>query len=147
MAVVNAVTSCQGRPDASVLGILPRIPSLQPAAVQITSQTLGSVRVLAISGRVDQAHAKPLEEALAPHLAQCTGDAGPLVLDFSGVDYISSVGLRVLLLAAKQAKTQGGRIAVAALSPMVAEVFRVSRFDLVLSVHATVEAAAAALTP
>ncbi len=113
--------------------------------MQITTQTLGSVRVLAISGRVDQAHAKPLEEALAPHLAQCTVGGQPLALDFAGVDYISSVGLRVLLLAAKQAKAQSGRIAVAALSPMVAEVFRVSRFDLVISVHTTVEAAAAAL--
>jgi anti-anti-sigma factor len=103
------------------------------------------VRVVVVSGRVDQAHAKLLESELAPHLSQCTADGQPLVLDFSGVDYVSSVGLRVLLLAAKQAKTQNGRVAIAALTPMVAEVFKVSRFDLVLSVHATVDAAVAAL--
>ena len=101
--------------------------------------------MLAVAGRVDQAHAKPLEDAHAPYLARCTADGEALVLDFSGVDYISSVGLRVLLLAARQAKAQNGRIAIAALSPMVAEVFKVSRFDLVLSAHASVDAAAAAL--
>ena len=94
---------------------------------------------------MDQAHAKLLESELAPHLALCTPGGESIVLDFSGVDYISSVGLRVLLLAAKQTKTQDGRIAIAALTPMVAEVFKVSRFDLVLNVHDTVDAAAAAL--
>ena len=69
----------------------------------------------------------------------------PVVLDFSNVVYISSVGLRVLLLAAKQVKAQQGRIAIAALTPIVAEVFQVSHFNLVLKVFADVAAAAAEL--
>ena len=69
----------------------------------------------------------------------------PLVLDFSGVDFISSVGLRVLMLAAKQAKLQQGKIAMAALTPMVSEVFQVSRFNLVLQVYGSVDEAILAL--
>jgi anti-sigma B factor antagonist len=63
----------------------------------------------------------------------------------SGVDYISSVGLRALMVAAKQVKTQGGRIAVAALTPMVREVFQISRFHLVFSLFDEVDAAAQSL--
>ena len=44
------------------------------------------------------------------------------MLDLSGVDYISSVGLRVLMLAAKQAKKQGGTVVVANLQTVVREI-------------------------
>lgn len=115
--------------------------------MQVTPNDLGSTRVLRVHGRLDHSHARDFESALAPHLAECTNDGRALVLDFSGVVYISSVGLRVLMLAAKQAKTQQGRIAIAALTPIVTEVFQVSHFNLVLSVYPDVAAAVAALTP
>lgn len=109
--------------------------------MELSSSYLGSVLVLAVHGRLDHAHARGFESALAPHLTQCTPAGLPLVLDFSNVVYISSVGLRVLLLAAKQVKAQQGRIAIAALTPIVAEVFQVSHFDLVLKVFPDVGAA------
>lgn len=65
----------------------------------------------------------------------------PLLRDFAGVEYVSSVGLRVLMLAAKQVKAQNGRIAIAALTPLVSEVFQISRFDLVFSVFDTLDLA------
>jgi len=113
--------------------------------VQVSSRLLGSVRILDVQGRLDHAHAKAFESALAPHLVDCSSDGSPLVLDFSGVSYISSVGLRVLLMAAKQTKAQKGRIAIAALTPIVTEVFQVSHFNLVLKVFPDVGAAAAEL--
>jgi len=64
-----------------------------------------------------------------------------MVLDLSAVEYISSVGLRVLMLAARQVKAQEGQIAIAALQPVVREVFEISRFDLVFKVFADIEAA------
>ncbi len=111
--------------------------------MELTSSTLGSVRVLHVHGRLDHAHAKAFENALAPHLGSCTSAGSPLVLDFANVVYISSVGLRVLLLAAKQVKAQQGRIAIAALTPIVTEVFQVSHFNLVLKVFPDVAAAVA----
>lgn len=80
-----------------------------------------------------------------PHLADCTKVGAPVVLDFSKVVYISSVGLRVLLLAAKQVKAQQGRIAIAELTPIVTEVFQVSHFNLVIQVFPDVAAAVAQL--
>lgn len=113
--------------------------------MELSHHQQGSVRVLSVRGRLDHAHAKAFEQALAPHLAQCSPQGHALVLDFAEVPYISSVGLRVLLLAAKQAKAQQGRIAVAALTQVVTEVFQVSHFNMVLPVHADVPAAVAAL--
>lgn len=45
------------------------------------------------------------------------------------------------MLAAKQVKAQNGRIAIAALTPLVSEVFQISRFDLVFSVFDTLDLA------
>jgi anti-anti-sigma factor len=95
----------------------------------------GAVKVARVSGRIDQTTAAQFQELLAPLLVQVKVGAAPLLLDFSGVDYISSVGLRVLMLAAKQVKVQQGKIAIAALTPVVAEVFQISRFHLVFPVH------------
>lgn len=113
--------------------------------MELSSRSSGSVRILEVQGRLDHAQAKAFEAALAPHLSECRQDGSPLVLDFSGVVYISSVGLRVLLLAAKQVKAQHGRIVVAALTPIVTEVFQVSHFNLVLQVFPDVASAVAHL--
>ena len=74
--------------------------------MELRSQTRGVALVLTVIGRIDHSRANAFEAALAPHLQFCTASGKPLVLDFSGVDFISSVGLRVLMLAAKQVKQQ-----------------------------------------
>jgi len=113
--------------------------------MEVSAGNLGAIRVLQVRGRLDHSQAKGFEAALAPHLIGCTPTGSPLVLDFSGVIYISSVGLQVLLLASKQVKAQQGKIAIAALTPIVTEVFQVSHFNMVLSVFPDVAAAAAGL--
>ena len=113
--------------------------------MELISRTQGTALVLSVSGRIDHAHASAFEAALAPHLLSCAASGTALVLDFSGVDFISSVGLRVLMLAAKQVKQQQGKLAMAALTPIVQEVFQVSRFNLVLKVFASVDQAVLAL--
>lgn len=100
------------------------------------------INVVAPLGRIDQSSAEDFLNALHPMLAQLGPDAPPLVLDFSAVDYIASVGLRALMVAARQAKASGGRIGIAALQPMVREVFSIARFDLVIPCFDNVESAA-----
>jgi len=60
-----------------------------------------------------------------------------VLVNLSGVDYISSAGLRALMMASKQSKASEGRLAVAALSPVVQEIFTISRFALVVQVFET----------
>jgi len=70
-----------------------------------------------------------------------------MILDFAGVDYISSVGLRVLMLAAKQIREQGGTIVVASLQPVVREIFEISRFNLVFQCFGSVRDALSKISP
>lgn len=113
--------------------------------MDIPTRTLGSAVVIAPQGPIDQASADAFRAAIESSLSTCAKAGTPLVMDFSGVSYISSVGLRALMLAQRQAEAQKGRLGVAALTPVVSEVFEISRFNLVLKVFDSVEAAAAAL--
>lgn len=114
--------------------------------VELTERRAGNTIVLAPAGRIDMSTAEQFRERLIPLIASTEAGAA-VVLDFSGVDYISSAGLRVLMLAAKEARSSGSVIAVAALQPLVNEIFQISRFDKVLHCHAGVNEALAAVQP
>jgi anti-anti-sigma factor len=104
-----------------------------------------SAGVLALCGRLDATSADAFASALADQCAQArTQGLARLVLDLSGVDYVSSAGLRVLMLASRQARAADLSLSVAAMQPMVAEIFRISRFDTFIPAHDSVEAALAA---
>ena len=109
--------------------------------MELSHRKSGHTVVVAPTGRIDQSSADAFQAALAQHLSGCTRDGAPVVLDFSGVDYISSVGLRVLMLASRQVKTQDGRIAIAALQPVVKEVFEISHFNVLFRIFDDVQAA------
>ena len=105
----------------------------------------GRTLVLSPAGRIDHTHADGFKLALDPHLRDCTKDGLPMVIDFAGVNYISSIGLRALMVAIKQVKAQGGRMVLAALQPLVLEVFTISRFDMLFEIFPDRPAALAAV--
>ena len=109
--------------------------------MQLSETRSGDVLVLSAAGRIDHQTAEAFRLALEPKLANCKAGGDPIVIDLAKVDYISSVGLRVLLMASKRASGQQGKIAVAAMQPTVAEVYRISRFDAILPSYDSVEAA------
>ena len=109
----------------------------------IATRQFADTTVTAPKGRIDHRSAAELEAALLPLLAGAAEHQGTLVLDFSGVDYISSVGLRVLMIAAQKMRAAEARLAVASLQSVVAEIFTISRFDKVLVVCATLDDALA----
>jgi anti-sigma B factor antagonist len=114
--------------------------------VELSERRTGRAVVLAPAGRIDMGTADQLRDRLIPMVTAAAKAGESVVLDFSGVDYISSAGLRVLMLAAKEARASGGKIAVAALQPLVNEIFQISRFDKVLPCHAGVDEALAAVS-
>ncbi len=114
--------------------------------MELASKRFADTVALFATGRIDHATAEPFKTALVPHLAACAAGRDRLVLDLGGVEYISSVGLRVLMLASKQAKAQGGSLASADLQPVVREIFEISRFNLVLDVFPTLREALAKLS-
>lgn len=102
--------------------------------------------VISVSGRVDHASAEQFKAELWPFLAPCTRSGDKLVLDLSGLEYISSAGLRVLMLAGREAKAQDGTLVVCGLQPVVQEIFEISRFNVVFQVHPDQQAARAAIS-
>jgi anti-anti-sigma factor len=104
-----------------------------------------NARVIAVRGRIDHLNASHFHEQLIPHLQHCRSDGDGIVLDLTGLDYISSAGLRIFMIAAKQARAQGGRIAVAQMQALVQEIFEISHFHLVYEIFTTTDEAVAAL--
>jgi anti-anti-sigma factor len=115
--------------------------------MELGSKRFADAVVLYPAGRIDHATADGFKAALVPYLARCAAGGDRVVLDLSGVEYISSVGLRVLMLASKQVKAQGGSLAVCGLGPVVREIFEISRFTLVLDVFSALREALARLSP
>ena len=109
--------------------------------MHVSEERYADALVLAPVGRIDNSTTDGLRSDLNAHVAACRKGGDRLILDFSRVDYISSVGLRVLMLAAKKAREQDGSIVVAALQPVVREIFEISRFNLVFQCFGTVREA------
>jgi len=105
------------------------------------------VVVASLTGRVDHSNAEEFRTALAPVMQACAKGRDKLVLNFGYLEYISSAGLRVLMLAARQAKDQGGDVVAANFQPVVQQIFEISRFNLLFRMFESVAPALAELSP
>lgn len=115
--------------------------------MKIRHMRFGNVTVIAPAGRIDHATSDDFRKSL-DGILETQGKAGEmLVFDLADVDYISSAGLRCFMLAARQAKATGSQLVVAALQPVVREIFEISRFTLVFETFASVRDAIARLAP
>jgi anti-sigma B factor antagonist/stage II sporulation protein AA (anti-sigma F factor antagonist) len=112
--------------------------------MQVRPARFADVVVLSVLGRVDHGTSEGFRTALVPHLERCAKGQDHLVLDCTGMDYISSAGLRVFMLAARQVKAQQGWLALAAVQPLVREVLEITKFTQVLRIEPTVRAAVSA---
>ncbi len=91
-----------------------------------------SVLVLNPLGRIDGTNAKAFEEAL---LGRIEAGDHQILLNFEGINYISSAGLRVLLMAAKRTSQAKGQLALFAVQEHVQEVFKFSGFSEIIPIH------------
>ena len=86
--------------------------------------------VIGLDGRLDTTTAPELENAI-----NAQGEAlNALILDFSGVDYISSAGLRVLLSAQKKMNAQGS-MELVNVSEAVMDIFEMTGFAEILVIR------------
>ncbi|MGE0358735.1 MAG: STAS domain-containing protein [Burkholderiales bacterium] len=110
----------------------------------LLARRFANALVIGVAGRLDQDNCEAFRVDLMAHVERSAHDGGAVVLDLSGLEYVSSAGLRCFMLASRQAKAQHGRISVACLQPMVAEIFEISHFNMVFQVFGTVREALAA---
>jgi anti-anti-sigma factor len=106
-----------------------------------------NVVLIEVEGRVDHGTAPAFGSVLLPLVEGCAGETKKLLIDLGKVHYMSSAGLRVLMIAAKGCRKQDGKMVLAALQPTVKEVFKIGRFDMVLDTFPTVREALTAISP
>ena len=112
----------------------------------VTSRRYADACVVQVAGRLDQDTCDDFRGRISGQVQDVGRDGGAVVLDLSGLEYVSSAGLRCFMLASREAKAQQGRILVAALQPMVAEIFAISHFNLLFQVFPTVREALASVS-
>lgn len=95
--------------------------------------------ILRPAGNLDALSAPRFQEAVQPVLAETPRR---VILDLAEAPYVSSAGLRVLIVLAKEV-TRQGKLAVTGLNANVAEVFRLAGFDRIMTLCGDLEAARA----
>ena len=103
----------------------------------------GDVLIVRPEGRIDTNTSEELERWL---MSRIDGSLKRLVVDMSGIDYISSAGLRVLLMTVKKLRGSGGQLVLGGLNPSVRQIFELAGFLSIFAVEADVDRAVAKLT-
>src|SRR5918993_1364252 len=105
--------------------------------MEIRSAEDGGVMVIGVSGRLDSVTSDALDKEVQTQLA---AGRTRLVFDLSALDYISSSGLRVFLLAARALRGKGS-LALAAPQPKVQQVFDIAGMGSMVTIYASTTAA------
>ena len=117
-----------------------RYPEEQPVKVIIEKAEKGTV--VQLEGRLNSTTAPEFEKTL---LGVIDGGATQLALDLTGLEMVSSAGLRIILVGARRIKKVEGCLALFGLSPTVREVFDISGFSQIITIAASRDEALASL--
>jgi anti-sigma B factor antagonist len=110
--------------------------------IDISEDRKADTVVLALSGKLDATTAKTFEDKI---LAEIDSGDRRFVIDLSHLEYVSSSGLRVFLLAAKRLHSAEGKIVLCSLKEHVRQVFDLAGFSSILSIYGSRDDALKAL--
>ena len=99
-----------------------------------------NVKTFTPAGRLDSNNAAAFEKEI---LAAIDAGETSILLDFADLAYISSAGLRIVLLTAKKTKAVSGKLVLCNLNESINEVFLVSGFNAILDIQTSKDAALA----
>jgi anti-sigma B factor antagonist len=108
--------------------------------MEIKEEKRGKVKIVGLRGKLDANSSQAVENQL---LALLNQGEDRLVLDFSELTYISSLGLRVLMMVAKNIKKVNGKLALAGLNDHIYEIFKIARFTTIFSIYPSSDEAVA----
>ena len=141
--VLTVVKSADRQPLSSAPGDTPRehqtagahaVEGRGDTRMEIRTRRLGDVLIADIAGRLDSRTAGPAATELN-QIAQ--GGDNKLILNVRDLEYVSSAGLRAMLVAAKLVQAHGGTLKVSHANAAVAEVMEISGMASLLHLHAT----------
>ncbi len=110
--------------------------------MEVNTERENGTLIAKVEGRVDGANAREFEDALEAAISE---DDRAVVMDFEALSYISSAGLRVILLTARTLRERDREFVVCSLSDPIREVFEISGFDKIIPVHVSRSEALAAI--
>jgi anti-sigma B factor antagonist len=99
--------------------------------MQIASESKDKITVVRFEGNLDTNTSAEAQDYLNREI---DNGAAKVVVNFDKVDFVSSAGLRVLLMTAKKLGVAGGSLRVCGLNETVSEVFEISGFSTILNV-------------
>ena len=111
--------------------------------MEISSQIERGVTVVSITGSIDGFTASEVLQVLE---SEIQAGIRNLVVELGGVDFISSAGLRAVLMAQKQMREQGGDVRLAGSRPNVFRTFKISGYTSIFKMFADTQAAIASFT-
>lgn len=97
--------------------------------------------VISLDGNLDGSSSQEVHDKISPVVMESAN----IVFEMKNCAYVSSAGLRVLLMAAKQLKKVGGQGVFVDLSPEIEEVMQMTGFDNIFKSYNSIEEAASAL--
>ena len=100
--------------------------------MEITNKEANGVVFIKISGRLDAASASDAEKTITEVIDSGTQK---VLIDLAELRYISSAGLRTLLVAAKEIKSKGGKIVLCSMIESVKKVFEISGFSTIFDIR------------
>ena len=100
--------------------------------MEITEHKAADIVTLVVSGRLDTTTANAFQDRVLAHIES---GARRIAIDLAGLEYISSAGLRVFILAAKRLDGAQGRIALCTLTEAVREVFDIAGFIPIFAIY------------
>lgn len=103
--------------------------------MEIKTAEDSGITIVSPIGRIDTSTAKNFEEGLMKIL----GPNKSFAISFSDIDYISSAGLRVILMAGKKISSLKGKFALTNMPEKIHSVFKMSGFDKILKICANMQ--------
>jgi anti-anti-sigma factor len=110
--------------------------------LQIAQSVRDGIAILRPAGNLDSTTAPALQSAVSAVVAEKW-----LAIDFAGVGFAASAGLRVVLSVAKQARARGGALAIFGLNTPVRETFEIAGFGPIIAIAASEAEALMLLRP
>ena len=100
--------------------------------MEVRKERVGDVDVVTATGRLDGIYSSAFANQVG---ALITGTHPKILIDFTNIDFVTSAGLRAVLVLMKKAKASGGAFAVCGVNEQVREVLAISGFAEIVSVH------------
>ena len=110
--------------------------------MDVTTERQDGVLSAQVGGRIDGSNAAEFEEAIRTVIEE---NDRAVIMDFEKLVYISSAGLRAILLTARSLGNRNAKFALCSLSDQIREVFTTSGFDKVIAIHSSKAEALASL--